>query len=138
MSLDRFIRWKTKRPEWGDPTIEKLATVARDFLGPRWTVKISNECWITCETDDHMTFALRSEHDDLIEDGRNKGRPSGDVQHEAMQKQTRGFNVFFLVKNGKIDQTSVITRMADEYTGALADGYAAMIARWWNGEVESG
>jgi hypothetical protein len=28
--------------------------------------------------------------------------------------------------------------MADEFTGALADRYAAIVARWWNGTVEKG
>ncbi len=134
MGLDRFIRWD-EPPEWGPPTIEKLAAVAENYLGSRWKVTVSDP-WITCECEDKQTFPLRTERDDLIADGPNMGEKFGEILHADMQQRTRGFEVFFSVKKGKIEQTSVITRQADEFTGNVADGYAKLIARWWNGKVE--
>lgn len=137
MGQDRFIRWKKPRPEWGEPTLDKLAQVASDFLGTRWTVRKTGDFWLVCECDDLMTFSLRSQRDDLATEGKNKGKKTvGDIYHEDMQKRTRGFEVFHLVEKGRIKQTSVVTRQADEFTGALADRYAEIIARWWSGEVE--
>lgn len=133
MGLDRFIRWGPP-PEWGPPTLERLASVARDFLGERWRVTTDGECWIACECDDKQTFALRSERTDPSE-GRDKTITAGEGMHRAYQDRTRGFEIFFLVEDGKIDQTSVITRQADEFTGALADQYGELIARWWNGTM---
>jgi len=123
MGMDRFIHWK-EPPEWGSPTIERLAAVAQNFLGPRWSVT-HTEDWIVCESGEQQTWALLSEY------------TPGDIEPEKFQKQyaegtpTRGFEVFFTE-----DQTSVITRQADEFTSALADQYAKIIARWWKGEIE--
>lgn len=47
----------------------------------------------------------------------------------------REVEVFFSGEHGE-DQTSVITRHSDEFTSAVADQFARLIARWWNGEVE--
>lgn len=132
MSRDRFIEWGPPL-EWGAPTLEKLATVARDFLGPHWTVRATDDTWLVCECEDKQTFALRSCRDDLITEGKNAGRSYGELFHEDMQTRTRGFEVFFSVKGG---ETSVITRQADEFTSALADRFAEIIARWWNGKVK--
>lgn len=132
MGLDRFVRWQEPRPEWGDPTIEQLATVAQDFLGPRWEVT-TKDVWIICQCSDRQTFSLRSVRDDLITDGRTWG----EMMQEELNKQTRGFEVFHDLTHPD-GHTSVITRQADEFTGALADRYADIIARWWHGIVECG
>lgn len=132
MGLDRFIKWG-KPPEWGKPTIEKLAAVAQDFLGKRWKVYSTDATRLVCECKDKQTFALRSERDEPSDD---PDVTTGDLMYQAAQEQTRGFEVFFLVEKGKIKQTSVITRQADDFTSALADRYAQIIARWWNGAVQ--
>jgi hypothetical protein len=119
MSFDRFVRWGTP-PEWGAPTIERLAAVARSFLGERWLVTVEGNVWITCECDDPQTVALEPERPEM------KGCRDG----------TRYFEVFHCT--GLDGHTSVITRQSDEFTGALADRYAAIVARWWNGTVEKG
>jgi len=132
VSLDRFIDWGPF-PEWGAPTIERLAQVAADFLGDGWEVKMSSarsreRCWIDCLSKEPNTFALASE---------NKTHFSRQAE-EANKRGPRCFEVFFSVEGGEITQTSVITRQSDEFTGALADRYAAIIARWWGGTVRSG
>jgi len=108
-----------------------LAEVARNFLGERWTVTTEGS-WIACECADKQTFALRSERTDPDSLGTTT---TGEALHRAYQERPRCFEVFFLVENDKIEQTSVITRQSDEFTGALADEYAEIIARWWNGTV---
>ncbi len=119
MGMDRFIKWG-KPQEWGAPTVERLAQVARDYLGARWSVRITSPKWIVCETDEPSTAPLKSEFS-----------PGSGVP--AWDEQTRGFEIFFPDSSVR---TSVITRRADEFTNAVADGYTKCIARWWNGEIE--
>ena len=140
MSVDRFIDWG-KPPPWGAPTIERLAVVAQDYLGEEWEVHVrhatrgNEKHWIDCVSGEKCSFPLRSERDDVAKDGPLKGEKMGDMIHRDMQSGTRGFEVFFLVEKGKIEQTSVITRHVDEFTDNVADGLAKVYARWWNGKV---
>ena len=127
MGMDRFITWGPA-PEWGHPTLERLAAVAQNFLGPEWKVTHDGDNWIVCENGQPQRWALLSEY------------VPGDADPIAFQEsygsqRTRGFEVFF-EGVGVEDQTSVITRQADEFTGALADQYTKIIARWWQGTIE--
>jgi hypothetical protein len=123
MGTDRYITWG-ETPEWGDPTPERLAAVARDFLGDRWQTRIHphTECLIV-ECDDHCTFHLASERPEF---GDPYAHPGGHA--------TRGFEVYF----DKDGRTRITTRghSCDSFTSALARRYTEIIARWWNGEVE--
>lgn len=129
MSIDRFIDWKDP-PEWGPPTPEKLAAVAKDFLGDGWWVEIDpfpdnkEGCWINVLSKFKCSFHLKSERTDL-------GDPF--VQQADEDPCYRWFQVYFPT-NG--ERTSVITRHVDSFTGALADRYTEIIAKWWNGEIE--
>ena len=123
MGSDRYITWG-ETPEWGPPTPEKLAAVAIDFLGDRWTAKIREDTGcLVIECDDLCTFHLASERPEM---GDPYAHPGGHV--------TRGFEVWF-DKGGK---TRVTTRAhsCDEFTWVLADQYTKIIARWWGGEIE--
>lgn len=131
MSTDRFIEWG-EPPEWGPPTIERLARVAQDFLGERWAVRQTSASWIVCECADKQTFPLRSERRDIISTGRDAGLTYGEVLHREEQRRTRGFEISF----PRDRNTSVITRQADEFTSAVADQFTRLIARWWNGEIK--
>lgn len=126
MGMDRFIKW-SEPPEWGAPTIEKIAQVCREFLGPRWSVRITDPTWIVAECSDPQTFHLRSEY------GENSSFVKG--WDSSYGEFTRGFEVCFQGKHGE-KQTSVITRSADSFTSALADRFTKIIARWWHGEIE--
>ena len=124
---DRLITWK-EAPEWGAPTPEKLAAVAIDFLGDRWKTQIEpfpsgNGAWVYIYCEDKCTFHLSSERPEM---GDPFAHPDGD--------QTRGFQIYFPFERGKT--TSVITKLTDSFTSALAKRYTEIIAKWWNGEVE--
>lgn len=136
MSVDRRIKFG-KPNEWGPPTIERLIKTGQDFLGPLWRVFKTNDTTIVLECDDRMTFALRSERDDVVNDSRNKGKTYGELEHADYQTRTRGFEVYLSVdKKGMIDGANVVTRRADEFTDALAGQFTKIIARWWNGKVQ--
>lgn len=142
MSVDRFITWN-EPPEWGSPTLEKLVTVAQEFLGPRWKVFISERtavsCWIVCETDQPSTYPLISEY---VPGQGHDGPPTPEEieRHRrgmAQMDRGRGFEIYFPGAHGQTDErTSVITRLADDYTDALAERFTKIISRYWNGEVQ--
>jgi len=135
MSIDRFVRWgKPRKPsEGGPPTIERVAQTARDFLGPRWTVEVEGS-WVYCTSDETPTFHLRSEF--LAQPDNPHAQTRLRAEEEMFAEFKRGFSVFFKGEHGE-EQTSVITGLGnDAFSNALADRFAKIIARWWNGEVE--
>ena len=128
MSIDRFIAWG-ETPEWGPPTPEKLGQVAVDFLGTRWRFKIEpfpkkNGAWVQVISDELCSFHLASERPEIA--------GMYDVP-DGEEPFYRWFQVYFPT-NG--ERTSVITRHQDSFMNCLADRYAGIIARWWNGELE--
>lgn len=135
MSIDRFIKWKEPRSEssGGDPTIERVAQTARDFLGPRWKVEIE-DCWIYCTSPDRPTFHLRSEF--LLQPDNPHMQTHLAAMEEMFSECRRGFSIFFKAP-GEEGSTSVLTGLGtDSFSGALADKFAKLIALWWYGEVE--
>jgi hypothetical protein len=126
VGTDRYVTWG-ETPEWGEPTPEKLAAVARDFLGTRWTAKIlrDGDC-IVIECDDYCTFHLASERPEM-------GDPFTDRDGSRAR---RGFVVYF--DKHAPGRVRITTRShdCDSFTSALAERYTKIIARWWNGEVE--
>jgi hypothetical protein len=146
MGMDRFIKWK-KPKEWGPPTLQKLMIVAQEFLGPRWKVWISDAdradgeppCWIACETDEDQTWPLVTEY---VPSQEHDGPPTQEEVDRfrkayAKSSRKRGFEIYFPGPYGsRQGQSSVITRLADEFTNALADQFTRIIARWWNGKVK--
>ena len=124
MGSDRYITWG-ETPEWGAPTPEKLAAVALDFLGTRWTAKIlrGGDC-IVVECDDYCTFHLASERPEM---GDPYESPNGD-------RAQRGFEIYPDEKG----KTRVTTRAhyCDAFTSALVRRYTEIIAKWWEGTVE--
>lgn len=130
MSIDRFITWG-KPPEWGGPTPEKLAAVAKDFLGKGWTAKIEpfprkDGCWVQIISNYKCSFHLASERPELA--------GMYDVKEDA-EPFYRWFQVYF-PGEATGEQTSVITRHVDSFTECLADQYTNIIARWWKGTIK--
>jgi len=125
MSVDRQITWLEPHEHFGRPTIERVRDVAQDFLGPRWNVYIEGKHNVVCISDEPMTHSLISQQQDW-DFARNL--------HERYQKRARGFRIFFLDEHGE-KQTAVRTWEADDFTGALADRFAKILARFWHGEV---
>jgi len=126
MGSDRYITWG-ETPEWGPPTIEKVAATAIDFLGDRWTAKIRADTGcLVVECGDPNTFHLASERPEM------KGMYR--LRRDSEEVSTRGFEIWF-----EDDGTTVITTRAhscDSFTDALVERFTKIIARWWNGEIE--
>lgn len=139
MGMDRFIKWG-KPAQWGTATPERLAAIARDFLGPQWRVSINplakSASSLVCETDVMKTWPLVSEY---VPSQDHDGPPTIEEQERFKRSwgaQSRGFEVYFPGGYGETkERTSVITRQADDYTSALADAYTTIIARWFQGKV---
>jgi hypothetical protein len=128
MGTDRYITWG-ETPEWGPPTPEKLAAVARDFLGEGWTTTIRDYGGlpqIVVDSKFKSTFHLASERPEM-------GNPYA-AAHKDDEHATRGFEIYF-ESDGKVN---VVTRVhyCDSFTSALVERYVKIIARWWGGEVE--
>lgn len=113
MGFDRFVYWKDKKP-----TREELVLVLEDYLGGLGHVKVH----------DGRVFAT------LV------GKPSFPFKRidgfenrraAAEQRDERWFEVVLDKK-----YADVITRQMDEVTGVIAKGFAELLARFWDGELE--
>lgn len=134
MGVDRWIDWREDDvPDWGPPTLDRVAQVAEDFLGPNWEVSVrpGDKGWIVCETKDKQTFHLRSEYERNGDDYAMSYLRGHD---ETYKDSTRGFEICFFGHHGE-EQTSVITRQADRFTSAIADELTRILAQWWGGDV---
>lgn len=116
MALDRFIYWGKKRP-----TKKQLAIVLTDYLGGVGECTWGGGRW-TCTLLGRPTLALRSLYKTFAD-------VDGDM---ADMPRVRWFEVFW--GKGNID---VITRQADDYTNAVAEGFTALCARHWQGRRET-
>jgi len=120
MALDRFVRFKKdRRPKRDD--VERLL---RNFFGEGATTSIDWEggrFYVTLPG--HLTFPFAG----LTEETTN--------MELATQWDDRGRWIEVYVARTNVD---VITRGMDEYTNALADHIAEMLARFWNGELDDG
>lgn len=125
MSVDRFITWGPK----SEVTAEKIAQTARDFLGSHWKVGVESMAtgtdWITASCEVQCSHHAKSIYPDAE---RFRFAFEGD--------QERFFEVYFPREELGRGRTSVITRQTDRYTSCLADEFARIIAKFWDGEVE--
>lgn len=129
MGTDRYITWG-ETPEWGEPTPEKLAAVARDFLGESWTTTIRDDynddtICVVVDSEFKSTFHLASERPEV-------GNPYdyGNGDHA-----TRGFEIWFDAHAPGRTRVTTRSHYCDSFTSALVRRYTEIIARWWNGEV---
>ena len=126
MGSDRYITWG-ETPEWGAPTPEKLAAVAIDFLGDRWTAKVREDTGcLVVQCDDPNTFHLASERPEM-------GNPYI-VMRGDTEPTTRGFEVWF--DSPEVTRVTTRSHSCDDFTSCLARRYTEIIANWWNGKVE--
>lgn len=122
MACDRFIRFDKGKV----PSKEDVGKALEDYLGAflvqnewgggRWTAEIvGNNSWPLRRVVDTSKGFFQ--------------RMSGKYEEEATRK--RWVEVFI-----DIDNIDVMTRSHDEATNALADGFAKLVARFWQGQLE--
>lgn len=109
MGLDRFVRWKKRKP-----TAKEVRQVLEDYLGGVGTIK--NEAG--------RLFAM------LPGTGSHPLKRMTKIP-EDMHRKDRWFEVY--ISKHYLD---VITRQHDAFTNSLAAGYAEVMARWWEGKLE--
>lgn len=122
MSCDRFIYFGFKSM----PSEQDVQHVIEDYLGDalvgidwggkRWTARIDgNKSWPL-----RRVLAVSSDRERVLHD-----------TAELESTEERWIEVF--IGDDNID---VITRRQDEYTMAVADGLAKLMARFWRGRLE--
>lgn len=115
MALDRFVYWREKP----GPSLDDIKTVLEDYLGGAAVEVSVNHFHILAKLHGRPQFPFRRvpEYDKLA--------PASEQQEE------RWFEIYVDPKRGHID---VITRMTDEYTNIVAEGFAQLAARFWKGK----
>jgi len=112
VGIDRFVRWDKKRP--------KLAVVQRvleDYLGTAAAVWRSDSSRIIAKLVGKPSFPFRRE-------------PHMERYAAACEQHDERWLEVYVAK----DHIDVITRQTDEYTGVVADGFATLAARYWEGK----
>ena len=115
MAQDRLIRWGAKRPARAD-----LGAALEDYLGGiAESVAWREDRWFAVLKGTTRDPFRRVEH------------PPVSRYPEELQNAERWIEVW--IGDSSID---VITRMQDEITNRIADGFAALCARHWNGKED--
>jgi hypothetical protein len=115
MGRDRFVYWLADAP-----SIHDIQHVLEDYLGEAGNVSADGfrfAAWLAGAPS--HPCRRTAPHDTRV------------LAFAEMAEDTRAFEV--LVADDHID---VITRMGDEYTNVVADGFAALAARYWKGRRE--
>ncbi len=118
MALDRFIHWKSPP----GPSIELIRMVVQDYLGDAASELPSiNGSSVLATLHGAPRFPFRSIPDYAV------------LASASEQHTKRWFEVY-------VDPThiDVITRMTDEYTNVVAEGFAVLAARFWKGKRDPG
>lgn len=117
MAIDRFIYWKRRGPR---PSVSDVRTVLQDYLGDAASkVAVKDRTRVIAELRGDPRFPFR----------RMPGY-EGDARSSELHGH-RWIEVYVAA-----DNIDVITRMADEYTNVVADGFATLAARFWEGKRE--
>lgn len=117
MSRSRIIDFRQAPPS------DCLGEVLEDYVGETARVVPFNGGW-TAYIGGLNSWAL-ARQDQMFADKTLADRENGLV---------RGFEVHLHVGDAVV---SVVTRHADEFTNAVADEFAAVVARFWGGTVMS-
>lgn len=117
MAQDRFIYWKQKRPG-----VAEIGAMLNDYFG----------AFAVQRTFEHCRYTVV-----LVGKQSNPYRRVGPI--------VEGYNLGIVWDTGgerwievfvDEDNIDVITRQADPATCALADGFAKLVARRWQGRIE--
>lgn len=121
MSRDVVVRWPSRSQ--GAPTADSLRAILEDYLGP--------QCRVDWEVDRFMvrlgiqSFAHRREPVVWSE-----------AKRAAILEEPDGIRAIEVWTDPDGLCVYVMTRHADEFTCAVADGFAGVIARAWRGTVQ--
>lgn len=120
MSIDRLVKFKSRVP-----TVVDLVKVAEDFL--------SDAALVGCgySTIPHSRIVVHLPGKPTFPFGR-----VSDLKQDFPHK-VRGFEVFITGLFGDQPNINVVTRQTDEFTNVVADGYAKLIARFYEAELET-
>ena len=114
MSLDRVVKWKNDRPANGD-----VFVVVEDFIG-------GAAMRIDTYGDNTWSVLLYGKPSSALKRTRLAA-----TAHMSEQHDERWFEVFVMD-----DSVFVTTRMADEYTNAIAKALAELLCRVFDGKME--
>jgi hypothetical protein len=121
MSLDRFITYGST-----SPTVEQVGLVCEQYFG----LDIAKVEWNGTQRRYYVTLAGKWSHPlrNVVE------LPPGSLEWGAPPHDERVIEVYVgdVAEREPID---VITRHADDFTNASADGLAAVLARGWGGQL---
>lgn len=121
MAIDRFIHWKRRK----GPTVKVVQHTLEDYLGE---VALRVEAVVHKDGSAHIRALL-------------KGKPSFPFKripemrnyHEGQEMHDeRWLEVYWTRRS--ID---IITRFTDEFTMVVAEGFADLAARFWEGKRDS-
>ena len=111
MASDRYIRWHPRRP-----TPKKLDPVIRYFFGDGVHISyLHDHCWII----------------ELPGKPQNRGLPGHQIPADELYQKRRCIEVHPGTKC-----VDVLTRRADPFVSAIADGLTVFIARALGGSIE--
>lgn len=117
MALDRFVYWKKNKRS---PSLKRLREVLEDYLGDAAVkVELADRNRIIALLRGRPTFPFRRVHG-----YKDMGR--------VFEKQDERWIEVYR-HTGAID---VITRLSDEYTNVVAEGFAKLCARFWQGRYK--
>jgi hypothetical protein len=109
MACDRFVYWSQVHP-----TFEQIGQALEDYVGEAaWMIAVGSGRFI-CRFSGKPSSALKRAEPTLA---------------SVCPDDERWFEVF--VADDNID---IITRQCDEFTSAVAEGFAALCARVWRGK----
>lgn len=115
MSLDRFVRFDKKKP-----TVDELKHILEDYIKDLGSISYSsNESVWFVKLPGKPSFPFKTIYPEM-----------GHQVHEE-----RWFEVWV----GALDVANnidVLTRQADELTNVIAEGYAKIVARFFEAEIE--
>lgn len=106
MACDRFVHWRDEKKR---PHREEIEAALTGYIGGAGRAYWKDDRYFV----------------DLL------GAPSNPFPHRTCPHDTRWFEVYL-----HEDAIDVITREADEFTNNVAKGFAALCARYWQGDAD--
>jgi hypothetical protein len=130
MGQDRFIAWKDKRP-----TLLEIKQVAENLLGGIGKVEIP------ADSKYHLYILLPGTNTHPLRGLKDTPTWVNIPADDITLPKERWIEVFHddpsdEREDGEVLTTDIITRMQDEFTNAIANQLQAVLARWWEGELD--